>query len=52
MGLAFTDAEKENIWTNKEKYIGKIIEISGMTSSKGGIRHPVFLRYREDKDAM
>lgn len=41
---------RKEIWQNKNKYIGKMIEFKGMTvGSKDLIRHPVFLRFREDK---
>ncbi len=49
--IALTDIEKEEIWKNKESYIGRIIEYKGMlVGSKDLPRHPVFVRYREDKD--
>ncbi len=49
--LAMNDEEKEEVWMNKEKYIGKMIEYKGMlVGAKDVPRHPVFLRYREDKD--
>jgi len=49
--IAMTDIEKEEIWKNKDKYIGKIIEYKGMlVGSKDVPRHPVFVRFRNDKD--
>ncbi len=49
--LAMTDEEKEDIWANKESYIGKMIEYKGMLiGAKDVPRHPVFVRFREDKD--
>lgn len=49
--LAMTDKEKEEVWNNKESYIGKWIEYKGMLiGSKDVPRHPVMLRFREDKD--
>lgn len=49
--IALTDPEKEEIWLNKDAYIGKCIEFKGMKiGSKDLPRHPVFIRYRTDKD--
>jgi len=49
--LAMTDEEKEDVWVNQESYIGKMIEYKGMlVGAKDVPRHPVFIRYREDKD--
>lgn len=49
--LAMTDEEKEEIWKNKESYIGKMIEYKGMLiGAKDVPRHPVMIRFREDKD--
>ena len=49
--LAMTDEEKEEVWRNKEQYIGKWIEYKGMlVGAKDVPRHPVMLRFRSDKD--
>jgi len=53
VSIAMTNEEKEEIWKNKEKYIGKMIEYKGMKigmKEDGLPRHPVFLRFRQDKD--
>jgi len=48
--LAMTDEEKVTVWANKEVYIGKTIEYKGMVvGSKEVPRHPVMIRFREDK---
>lgn len=48
--LAMTDEEKVAVWTDKEEYIGKTIEYKGMiVGSKDVPRHPVMIRFREDK---
>lgn len=48
--LAMTDEEKEAVWANRSTYIGKIIEYKGMlVGSKDVPRHPVMIRFREDK---
>ena len=49
--LAMTDEEKEEVWKNQKKYIGRWIEYKGMlVGAKDVPRHPVFVRYRSDKD--
>ena len=49
--LAMTDEEKEEIWANKESYIGRWIEYKGMLiGAKDVPRHPVMIRFREDKN--
>lgn len=49
--LAMTDEEKEAVWANREQLTGRYIEYKGMMiGSKDVPRHPVFVRYREDKD--
>jgi DNA ligase-1 len=50
--LAMTDPEKVAVWANRASLIGKWIEFKGMKigMKKGGLpRHPVMIRYREDK---
>lgn len=48
--IAMTDEEKEKVWINRESYIGRIIEYKGMlVGSKDVPRHPVMIRFREDK---
>jgi DNA ligase 1 len=49
--LAMTDPEKQWVWDHRDDYIGKVIEYKGMqVGAKDVPRHPVFLRYREDKE--
>jgi len=48
-----TDTEKEEIWKNKEKYIGKIVEYKFMEigmDDEGLPRHPTSVRMRYDKN--
>ncbi len=48
--IAMTDEEKKTIWENKDSYIRKTIEYKGMlVGAKDVPRHPVMLRFREDK---
>ena len=49
--IAMTDEQKCQVWTNQNDYIGSTIEYKGMlVGSKDRPRHPVFVRFREDKD--
>lgn len=49
--LAMTDEEKEAVWASRAKQIGKWIEFKGMlVGAKDLPRHPVMLRYREDRN--
>jgi DNA ligase-1 len=51
VSIAMTLKEKEEVWANKGKYIGRWIEYKGMlVGAKDLPRHPVFLRFRDDKD--
>jgi DNA ligase-1 len=51
VSLAMTDKEKEQVWKEKELYIGKTIEYKAMlVGSKDLPRHPVYIRMRPDKD--
>jgi DNA ligase-1 len=48
--IAMTDEEKTEVWKNQNKYLGRWIEYKGMlVGSKDLPRHPVFLRFRDDK---
>jgi len=48
--IAMTDEEKEEVWRNRDKYIGRCIEYKGLlVGAKDLPRHPVFLRFRDDK---
>ncbi len=54
VGSGFSDADRDYIWYNKDKYLGKIVEIQYFEESKnqeGGIslRFPVFKKLRLDK---
>ena len=48
--LAMTDKEKEEVWLYRDSYIGRMIEYKGMLiGAKNVPRHPVFVRFREDR---
>ncbi len=46
VGTGFTDEERDQIWKNKEKYIGKWIEVEFMEPAKERVRFPVFRRFK------
>lgn len=50
VGTGFTDGQREAIWDNRQKLIGKTAEIQYQNkTSKGSLRFPVFVRFRDDK---
>ena len=49
--IARNDIEKKKIWKNRKSYMGRMIEYKGMmVGAKDVPRHPVFIRFRNDKD--
>jgi DNA ligase-1 len=49
VSLAMTDEQKVEVWKNQKDYVGRRIEYKGMlVGSKDRVRHPVFLRFRDD----
>ena len=47
----FTDAIREDMAQNPDNYIDHVVECEAMSTTKdGALRHPVFIRMREDKD--
>lgn len=44
-----TDEEREMINTNRSKYLYSVIEVKCQEITKKSLRHPVFVRFREDK---
>ena len=50
VSIAMTDKEKREVWENQQSYIGRYIEYKGLeVGAKDLPRHPVFLRFGEDK---
>ena len=50
VSLAMTDEEKIEVWKNRESYMIRMIEYKGMIiGSKDVPRHPVFVRFRDDR---
>jgi DNA ligase-1 len=51
VSIAATAEEKREIWLKQQKYIGRWIEYKGMlVGAKELPRHPVFVRFRDDKE--
>ena len=46
-----TDFYREEFSKNPDKYIGKVIECKFMEKGEGTLRHPIFVRFREDKNS-
>lgn len=58
VGSGFTDAQRKEIWKNKKKYQGKIVEVKFQEKTKlkadgtgGSLRFPTFVRWRPDLDS-
>ena len=46
-----TDAIREDMAINPENYLNHVIECEAMSTTKdGALRHPVFIKVREDKN--
>lgn len=51
IGTGMDDAEKQHIWDNQKKYMGKIVKYKSFKIGvKDAPRHPVFLGFRDKKD--
>lgn len=51
IGTGFTDAQRQEIWDNREKYEGKLVKFKHLGLSKYGVpRCPVFLGFRDKAD--
>ena len=49
-GSGFSDEDREYMWENRNKVIGRIAEIKYQELTNDGImRFPIFLRWRDDK---
>jgi len=45
-----TDEQRDEIWRNQERYIGRIIEVAYQQETPAGsLEHPRFIRFRGDK---
>ena len=49
VGGGFSDDLRDEIWFNKEQYIGKVLEARGkILFTSGALRHPAFTKWRDD----
>lgn len=52
VGSGFNDSLRKEFWENKNKVLGKIIEVSYQELTPDGImRFPTFVRFRDDKES-
>jgi DNA ligase-1 len=50
VGGGWSDADREEIWNNWSDYEGRMIEVGAHeTTPDGSLRHPRFMRFRDDK---
>ena len=50
VGSGYSDDQRQEFWKRREELLGKIVEVEGQTMTRdGSIRHPVFVRIREDR---
>lgn len=45
-----SDKLKQDMTNDPDKYIGKVVECGIMEKEESAFRHPVFIRFRDDKD--
>jgi ATP-dependent DNA ligase len=50
VGGGFSDDDRQEIWNNQPLYVGKWFEVEARARFvSGSLRHPQFVRWREDK---
>lgn len=50
VGGGFSDTERELIWQSQSQYLGRTAELKGNAEfESGSVRHPNFVRWREDR---
>lgn len=50
IGSGFDDATKQEIWDNRDKYLGKLVKYKYQEFGKDAPRFPVFLGFRHEDD--
>jgi DNA ligase-1 len=51
IGSGLDDKTREELWNNKEKYIGKLVKYKYFPQGVKELpRHPVFLGFRDEED--
>jgi hypothetical protein len=50
VGGGFTDEQRDDVWTFRNHYLGRIFEVEAKKKfESGSLRHPNFVRWRDDK---
>jgi DNA ligase-1 len=50
VGGGLSDAQREDFWTRRQALVGRTIEVQYQNfTTKGSLRHPQFVRFRDDK---
>jgi ATP-dependent DNA ligase len=50
IGGGFTDQLRDEIWKSPRRYVGRVVEARGyQLFDSGALRHPQFVRFRDDK---
>ena len=52
VGGGFTDYQREQYWSNRESLVGAEIEVRVEVSDVATARHPIFLRFRADRNVV
>lgn len=48
-GSGLTDEQRDNVWSNKEAYLGQTLEVEAEAfGEQGSLRFPIFVRWRSD----
>lgn len=51
VGTGFTDAERDHIWQDPDRVLGKVVEIAyDSLAANGALKFPRFVRFRDDKE--
>lgn len=52
VGGGFTDAQRDELWAKRDQLIGLEIEVRIQVCDVATARHPVFVRFREDRNTV
>lgn len=50
VGTGFTDSEREAFWSRQHELFGSLVEVKSQDDEVATVRHPVFVRLREDRE--
>lgn len=51
VGTGFLDEDRRDFWARRDELVGKRLEIKAQVSDVATARHPVFVRWRDEKEA-